>query len=124
MTQGVWATEGAARSVQGARGGLCETAVPTATDTVFTVTAWKGRYVKIQFVGSDGYYLFSDSSSTSLITPATEATLATAPSAAIPDYAVDKQAEHELVPNFGEGVAVYLHLRAVTVACRGTCRAA
>jgi hypothetical protein len=110
-------TDGAARSVQGATGGLYESNVPTATDHVFTVTAWKGRYVKLIPIGSGVYYLFSESSGTGVIDITTEAADAASPNIALPDYTPDGMPINEVVPDYGEGKAVYLHVRAKDVAC-------
>lgn len=117
MAQDVAASDAAARSVQGAQGGLYESAVPTASDTVFTVTKWKGRYIKLVPIGSGVYYLFSESSATNVIDIATEAADAASANAALPDYTPNEIAVHEVVPDFGDAKAVYLHVRAKDAAC-------
>lgn len=109
MADEKWVSDGAARSLQGAQGGLQQASIGT-TAHAFDVTAWKGRYIKFHAVGDDWYYVFSSSAST-VIDPTTNRATETA---TVPDYAQDKEAVQEVVPGDTSQGDMFLLIRAVT----------
>jgi|SRR5690606_749405 len=113
MAQDKPVSDAAARSVQGASGGLCETNVGTSAVTTFTVTAWVGRYIKINPCGGDIWYLFStDATAASAFDETDEATTAASAAGTIPDQTCNGAPEHEVVPALG--AEVYLHVKKVS----------
>lgn len=107
MAQEVAATDGAARSVKGAQGGLCKTGVDT-TGVAMTITAWKGRYVTISVVGQAGYYNFSDAAAMGGLDPTAESVDAATPNVEVPGVLLAGTSVRVLVPDYGEAKAVYL----------------
>lgn len=107
MAQEVAASEGGARSVQGAQGGLCLTGVGT-TAQAFTLTAWKGRFVWISATGADGFYNFHTASAAGGLDATATASDAASPDASVPGIVLESRPVRVLVPDLGEAKEVYL----------------
>lgn len=101
--------------VTGAQGGLQKTDVGTG-ETTFTVTTWKGRYVKITVVGGRLLYVFAATAIT--IDETTETLNAASPLATAPDTLEDGASVHEFVPAAAGAMLLRVKAEVGTVSVR------
>ena len=88
------ASEGAANSVQGPQGGLCQATSGTAVS--FDLTSWAGRYVKLTCETTDCFYLCAATTGATIDETATASSAASA-DATIPQLLAAGQSTDFLV---------------------------